>query len=81
MKSGINLSIPLEFLGRGENPPLAGLDFFAPFTNQSVGDRLFIDGITKGEPVEPTFYDGWKAQQVIDATLASHDEGRWIPIP
>jgi predicted dehydrogenase len=67
-------------LGQGDNPPLGGLDFFAPFTNQSVGDRLFIDGITKGKPVEPTFYDGWKAQQVIDATLASHDEGRWITI-
>jgi predicted dehydrogenase len=74
------LAVPQDFLGQGDNPPLAGLDFFAPFTNQSVGDRLFIDGITKGKPVEPTFYDGWKAQQVIDATLASDDQGRWITI-
>jgi predicted dehydrogenase len=76
-----DLPVPSEFLGQGENPPLGGFGFFAPFTNQSVGDRLFIDGITKGEPVEPTFYDGWKAQQVIDATFVSHDEGRWITIP
>jgi predicted dehydrogenase len=76
-----DLTVPKEFLGQGENPPLAGFDFFAPFTNQSVGDRLFIDGITKGVPVEPTFYHGWKAQQIIDATFASHDEGRWITIP
>jgi len=76
-----DLTVPLEFLGQGENPPLAALDFFAPFTNQSVSDRLFIDAITKGVSVEPTFYDGWKAQQIIDATFASHHEGRWITIP
>jgi predicted dehydrogenase len=76
-----DLPVPVEFLGQGDNPPLAAMDIFAPFTNQSVGDRLFIDGITKCEPVEPTFYDGWKAQQVIDATSASHHEGCWITIP
>jgi predicted dehydrogenase len=54
------LPVPSEFSGRGDNPPLWVFDFFAPFTNQSVGDRLFIDGITKGEAVEPTFYDGWR---------------------
>ncbi len=75
-----DLPVPAEFLGQGENPPLWVFDFFAPFTNQSVGDRLFIDGITKGKPVEPTFFDGWKAQQVIDATFASHEQGRWITI-
>jgi predicted dehydrogenase len=66
--------------GAGANPPLGAFDFFAPFKNQSVGYRLFIDGITKGKPVEPTFYDGWKAQQVIDATFASHGQGRWITL-
>jgi len=75
-----DLPVPFEFLGKGENPPLWVFDFFAPFTNQSVGDRLFIDGITKAKPVEPTFLDGWKAQQIIDATFASHEKGRWITI-
>jgi predicted dehydrogenase len=75
-----DLPVPFEFLGQGENPPLWVFDFFAPFTNQSVGDRLFIDGITKAKPVEPTFLDGWKAQQIIDATFASHEKGSWITI-
>jgi predicted dehydrogenase len=75
------LPVPSEFLGQGDNPPLGGFDFLAPFTNQSVGDRLFIDGITQGKPVQPTFFDGWKAQQVIDAAFASHDEARCISIP
>jgi hypothetical protein len=30
--------------------------------------------------VEPTFLDGWKAQQIIDATFASHEKGRWMTI-
>jgi len=75
------LPVPEEFLGRGANPPLWVFDFFAPFTNQSVGDRLFIDAILAGHSTEPSFYDGWKAQQVVDAALVSHREGQWTPIP
>jgi len=56
-------------------------DFFAPFTNQSVGDRLFIDAILADHSTEPSFYDGWKAQQVVDAALVSQREGQWTPIP
>jgi predicted dehydrogenase len=63
------LPVPVEFLGQGENRPLWVCDFFAPIPKQSVGDCLFIDRITKGKPVEPTFLDGWNAQQIIDATL------------
>jgi predicted dehydrogenase len=75
-----DLPVPAEFLGQGENSPLWVFDFFAPFTNTPVGDRLFIDGITQGRSVEPTFLDGWNAQRVIDGTFASHEQGRWITI-
>lgn len=50
------------------------------FKRQSVADRLFIDAILNDRPINSTFYDGWKAQQVIDAAIASHEQGRWIPI-
>jgi predicted dehydrogenase len=75
-----DLVVPPEFRGEGANPPLWVFDFFAPFTNQPVGDRLFIDAITGRGTAEPTFYDGWKTQQVVDAAVASHREGRWITI-
>lgn len=75
------LPVPVEFLGQGDNPPAWVFDFFAPFTNQSVGDRLFIDAIMTGRTAEPSFYDGWKAQQIVDAALASHHAGRWATIP
>jgi len=50
------------------------------FTNNSVGTRLFIDAILEDRPVEPNFYDGYKAQQVIDAALASHERGCAVSI-
>ena len=45
------------------------------FGCQPVGDRLFIDAILEDRPVAPSFYDGLKAQEVIDAAIRSHEEG------
>jgi predicted dehydrogenase len=50
------------------------------FKKQPVGDRLFIDAILEDSPMDSTFYDGWRVQQVIDAAIASHEQGRWIAI-
>lgn len=50
-------------------------DPFGIFTQQSVGCRLFVDAITENRLVSPTFYDGYKAQQVVDAALESHRSG------
>jgi predicted dehydrogenase len=44
--------------------------------SQPIGDRLFIDGILHDRPIEPSFYDGWKAQEVIEAALASSRTGQ-----
>jgi predicted dehydrogenase len=50
------------------------------FAQRSIGDRLFIDAILEGGPASPSFYDGWKAQQVIDAAIESHCSGSWISL-
>ncbi|MBA3943466.1 MAG: Gfo/Idh/MocA family oxidoreductase [Herpetosiphonaceae bacterium] len=47
---------------------------------EPVADRAFIDAIIADQPVAPNFYDGYKVQQVIDAALASHAHGCWIPV-
>jgi len=39
-----------------------------------------IDAILENRPVNPNFYDGFKAQQVIDAALASHESGCAVSI-
>ena len=41
------------------------------FSKQSVGDRAFIDAILRNEPVAPSLYDGFKAQEGMDAAIAS----------
>lgn len=41
---------------------------------------MFIDAIIEDCAMDSTFYDGWKVQQVIDAAIASHDQGRWITV-
>jgi len=50
------------------------------FLKQSIGPRLFIDAILEDRPVSPSFYDGSKAQQVVDAALESHATGRQVSI-
>jgi predicted dehydrogenase len=75
-----SLSVP-EDLWRGVNRKSPYFDqLLERFSRQSIGDRLFIDGIVEDHQVSPTFYDGWKVQQVIDAAIASHEQGRWITI-
>ncbi len=51
------------------------------FLTQPVGGRLFVDAILENRPVAPSFFDGLKAQEVIDAALESHQSGRWVGLP
>jgi len=69
------LNVPISYWGDAES-----FNTTAYFTKNSVGTRLFIDAILEDRPVEPNFYDGFKAQQVIDAALASHEGGCAVKI-
>jgi len=53
-----------------------------PFARYIFADlcRVFVEGVTKGAPISPSFYDGWRVQQVMDAALASSRQRRWIDI-
>jgi predicted dehydrogenase len=64
------LEIPDRWLGESELH-----DRFGAFTKNISGDRAFIDAILDDKPFMPNFYDGWKAQQVIDAALESARTG------
>lgn len=33
-----------------------------------------------GQSVAPSFYDGWQAQRVIDAAVASHERAGWVEV-
>ena len=53
----------------------------SPLLTQSVGDRLFIDSILDDRPITPSFHEGLKAQEVIDAAMESDRTGRWVSVP
>lgn len=69
------LSIP-EHILEGVDPTQSAMtQNIELFTKQSIGDRMFIDAILKDKPVFPSFYDGLKAQEVIDAAIESYQNG------
>jgi hypothetical protein len=39
-----------------------------------------VNAIHKGDSVAPTFYDGWKTSQAIDAILASSERDGWVTV-
>jgi predicted dehydrogenase len=69
------LEIPASYWG--EVPPT---EPWGVFSKHSAGCRAFIDSILEDRPAAPDFFDGYKAQQVIEAALLSHESGRWIQI-
>ncbi len=74
------LPIPDDLLGIVDlnKPPI--VQSLERLTREPVGDRLFIDAILADQPLSPSFYDGWKAQQVVQAALDSNDQGCWVTI-
>jgi len=51
------------------------------FMRGSAGPRQFVDAILHDRSITPSFYDGWKAQRVIDAALQSFRTGAWQSVP
>ena len=50
------------------------------FTEQLVGTRLFVDAIIKDRPLWPSFKDGLKVQEVIEAAIESDRQGCWVSL-
>jgi predicted dehydrogenase len=61
----------------GDVPPT---DPLGVLTKHSAGARAFVDAILAGQPASPSFYDGLKTQEVIEAALASDRDGRWVAL-
>jgi predicted dehydrogenase len=57
-----------------------GIDKKNPYQIQSqyTGVYLFVDSVLQDQPITPNFYDGLKAQKVIDAAKKSHEIGQWV---
>jgi len=69
------LAVPDSYWG-----DVSRTDPWGVFTKQPVGSRLFVESILENRPVTPSFYDGYKAQQIVDAALESQRSGRAVTI-
>ncbi len=50
------------------------------FRKQDHMARGFVTAIATGQPIEPTLHDGARVQQIIEATVKSHKEGRRVEV-
>ena len=74
------LAIPVDILnGINPNGPFMA-QLKQVFTEQNVGTRLFIDAIVNNRAVSPSFYDGLKAQEVIETAIESDQRECWISL-
>jgi predicted dehydrogenase len=69
------LEIPDSYFGSGDRKNV--FDFN---DKPILGPRLFVDAILNNQQHQPNFYDGYKAQQVIQAALESTKTGKSINI-
>jgi predicted dehydrogenase len=58
-----------------QNPPSVRDPHYAPFWEWT---RRIVAAVQEGRQIEPSFFDGWRSQQIIDAARRSQAEGRWI---
>jgi predicted dehydrogenase len=69
------------------HPYSEGLIFGAPSVGmgyeESMVNQMYdlTNAIKKSKSVSPSFYDGWKAQQIIDAILESQHNRIWVNLP
>jgi len=66
------LPLPSHLAGEAGDPAAAPA--------RPVGDGAFVDAIRGLSPLEPSFFDGWRVQQVIEAALASAETKSWTTI-
>jgi predicted dehydrogenase len=69
------LPVPVSYWGAA-NPDQP----FEVYLKEPAGPRAFVDAILADRPATPSFYDGWRAQAVIDAALESDRSGCWVDV-
>ena len=76
----VELPVPPELWeGIDDSTPERG---FRSFIEDYPGPtRRFLDVILGDEPSAPSFYDGMKAQELIEAAQISDRERRWVELP
>jgi predicted dehydrogenase len=75
-----NIVVPSKYWSGLDAPIFDGNQVQQLFCKQPIGPRLFIDAVLEGKEVTPNFFDGLKAQAVVDAVLTSHQTKQRVAI-
>jgi predicted dehydrogenase len=75
-----SVTVPAQYLEGLDVKEDFVTQFLSMFARQSIGSRLFVEAVLGNKAVTPSFYEGWKAQQVIDAAVASHESNQWVSV-
>lgn len=71
------VAIPVRVTGEFLDAP----DYFTPVRSCFAQmTREFVSAIREKRPAEPSFHDGLRVQEVIDAVLRSAQEERWVTV-
>lgn len=76
----VELDVPGDLMAGidGASPKAGWRSFINSYPSMS---RRFIDTIVNDEAASPSFYDGMKAQEVMEAVMRSARERRWVDLP
>jgi len=74
------LSVPEELWTGVDRAQPAIMQVMEACLKQPIADRQFIDAILDDQPIAPSFYDGLKVQEVMDAAIRSHEGGAWVSL-
>jgi predicted dehydrogenase len=74
------LPIPEDILGGIDPQSPVMQQFLRMSTEQSAGCRLFVEAIAADRKITPSFYEGFKAQEVIEAALASDQKRQFVSL-
>lgn len=70
--------IPEEFL-RGVDPHNPNM-FRQVFTEHPAGCRSFVESILENREATPSFYDGWRVQEVMEAAIESDRSRKYVSL-
>ena len=71
----VEIEVPPSYYGTANRAETLSIYSSAP-----VAVRGFVSAIQAGTKASPSFEDGWRVQQLVDAALTSNAQRRWVEV-
>lgn len=71
----VAIEVPADYYGSASR-----VDALSIYNSAPVGVRGFVSAVREGRRTTPSFEDGWRAQQLVDAAVTSNAQRRWVGV-